>query len=53
MFKRNHISINFYNCSVHVHRHLGEEDFEDAEATQARWDKYDREAELEALAEND
>jgi hypothetical protein len=44
MFKRNHITINQYNCSVHIHRHLTEEDFAEAEATQALWDKCDREA---------
>jgi hypothetical protein len=45
MFRRNHISINIYNCNVHIQRHLTSEDFAEAEATQAQWDKNDSEAE--------
>jgi hypothetical protein len=39
MFEKYGVSINFYNCSVHVHRHLEQKDFIEAEQKQARWAK--------------
>jgi hypothetical protein len=37
MFEKYGISLNIYNCSVHVHRHLQMRDFAEAEETKARW----------------
>jgi hypothetical protein len=40
MFEKYGISLNIYNCSVHIHRHLEMQDFKEAEATKARWLSY-------------
>jgi hypothetical protein len=39
MFEKYGISLNIYNCSVHIHRHLEMRDFREAEATKVRWQK--------------
>jgi hypothetical protein len=43
MFEKYGISLNIYNCSVHIHRHLEMRDFAEAEATKARWAQIDKE----------
>ena len=47
VFRCNGIELNSYNCSVHAHRHLTEDDFEQAEKDQAKWDKEERETQAE------
>jgi hypothetical protein len=41
VFERHGVSLNFYNCSVHKHRHLEQCDLKKAEETKARWDAID------------
>jgi hypothetical protein len=43
MFEQYSISLNIYNCSVHVHRHLEQQDFKKAEQKQIFWKQIDEE----------
>jgi len=36
MFEKHVISLNIYNCNVHIHRHIQMQDFVEAEQKQAR-----------------
>jgi hypothetical protein len=41
VFERHGLSLNFFNCSCHKHRHLEQKDLKKAEETKARRDEID------------
>ena len=41
MFERNKVNLNFYNISIHKHRHCEHKDFVKAEETKALWKAID------------
>ena len=41
MFEKYGIRLNIYNCSIHIHRHLEQKDFIEAEQKQIRWKAID------------
>jgi hypothetical protein len=41
MFEKYGISLNIYNCNVHIQRHLEQKDFIEAEQKQIFWKQID------------
>ena len=48
-YKQNHFSLNQYNISVHIHRHVEQKDIEEAEAQKAYFEKMKTEVDAEWL----